>query len=341
MPRPKPNKLHDELDALLDGRPVELTDELAPLVEAADALRAELAALELDPAVADRHLERVLQGSATVVQLSPRRQANGWDLRRRVAAVALAAALVLAPATMASAAALPGQAMYPFKLAIEQLRIASVQWSPSREAGERTRVADERLGEVQDLFRLRMFNQLPDAVTALGKAVVAAQVAVREAAEEGEPVSAVVADRLNLVEAAGGQVVERVAVAAATGSVKLPQGTREAIQAAVAETRDVLTPDRIPNEATPTPGTSAGPGGPGPGPTNATQPPPPPTSPPTTEAPPPTTSTTPPTTEPPTTEPPTTESTATPGSAGGGDTGGAERTPAGDVPPTTLEVPGP
>jgi hypothetical protein len=341
MPRPKPNKLHDELDALLDGRPVELTDELAPLVEAADALRAELAALELDPAVADRHLERVLQGSATVVQLPPRRQANGWDLRRRVAAVALAAALVLAPATMASAAALPGQAMYPFKLAIEQLRIASVQWSPSREAGERTRVADERLGEVQDLFRLRMFNQLPDAVTALGKAVVAAQVAVREAAEEGEPVSAVVADRLNLVEAAGGQVVERVAVAAATGSVKLPQGTREAIQAAVAETRDVLTPDRIPNEATPTPGTSAGPGGPGPGPTNATQPPPPPTSPPTTEAPPPTTSTTPPTTEPPTTEPPTTESTATPGSAGGGDTGGAERTPAGDVPPTTLEVPGP
>jgi hypothetical protein len=341
MPRPKPNKLHDELDALLDGRPVELTDELAPLVEAADALRAELAALELDPAVADRHLERVLQGSATVVQLSPRRQASGWDLRRRVAAVALAAALVLAPATMASAAALPGQAMYPFKLAIEQLRIASVQWSPSREAGERTRVADERLGEVQDLFRLRMFNQLPDAVTALGKAVVAAQVAVREAAEEGEPVSAVVADRLNLVEAAGGQVVERVAVAAATGSVKLPQGTREAIQAAVAETRDVLTPDRIPNEATPTPGTSAGPGGPGPGPTNATQPPPPPTSPPTTEAPPPTTSTTPPTTEPPTTEPPTTESTATPGSAGGGDTGGAERTPAGDVPPTTLEVPGP
>jgi hypothetical protein len=38
MPRPKPNRLHDELDALLDGRPVELTDELGPLVEAADAL---------------------------------------------------------------------------------------------------------------------------------------------------------------------------------------------------------------------------------------------------------------------------------------------------------------
>jgi hypothetical protein len=341
MPRPKPNKLHDELDALLDGRPVELTDELAPLVEAADALRAELAALQLDPAVADRHLERVLQGTATVVQLPPRRQANGWDLRRRVAAVALAAALVLAPATMASAAALPGQAMYPFKLAIEQLRIASVQWSPSREAGERTRVADERLDEVRDLYRLEMFNQLPNAITALGKAVAAAQVAVAEAASEGEPVSGVAA-RLNRVEAAGGQVVQqvvrRVAVAAAAGSVALSDGTREAIQAAAAETQGVLPPpDRPPTAGTPTPTTSASPG---PGPTNPTQPPPDPTSPPTTEAPPPTTSTTPPTTDPPTTDPPTTESTATPGSAGD-DSGGAERTPADDVPPTTLEAPSP
>ena len=234
MPRPKPNKLHDELDALLDGRPVELTDELAPLVEAADALRAELAALQLDPAVADRHLERVLQGSATVVQLPPRRQANGWDLRRRVAAVALAAALVLAPATMASAAALPGQAMYPFKLAIEQLRIASVQWSPSREAGERTRVADERLDEVQDLIELKMFTQLPNALTALGKAVAAAQVAVEEAAKEGEPVPAVAA-RLNRVEAIGVQVVRHVQVVAESGAVNASDGTREAMPALLSQ----------------------------------------------------------------------------------------------------------
>ena len=333
--------VHDELDALLDGRPVELTDELAPLVEAADALRAELAALQLDPAVADRHLERVLQGPATVVQLPPRRQASGWDLRRRVAAVALAAALVLAPATIASAAALPGQAMYPFKLAIEQLRIASVQWSPSREAGERTRVADERLGEVQDLISLKMFNQLPNALTALSKAVVAAQVAVEEAAREGEPVSGVAA-RLSVVEAVGGQVVQRVAVTAENGSVALPEGTREAIQAAVEQTQDVLPPpDRTPGQATPTPTTSAGPPHPGPDPTSAT-PPPASTPEPTTTEPPPPTTTTPPTTDPPTTKPPpTTESTATPGSAGGGDTGAAERTPAEDVPPTTPELPAP
>jgi hypothetical protein len=275
-----------------------------------------------------------------VVQLPPRRQANGWDLRRRVAAVALAAALVLAPATMASAAALPGQAMYPFKLAIEQLRIASVQWSPSREAGERTRVADERLDEVRDLIELEMFNQLPNALTALGKAVAAARVAVREAAQEGEPVPGVAA-KLSIVAATGGQVVQRVAIAAENGSVAFPDGTREAIQAAVEQAQVVLpAPDRPPSQATPTPTTSAGPAAPGPDPTTpATSPPPPP--PPTTEAPPPTTSTTPPTTDPPTTEAPTTESTATPGAAGGGDSGTAERAAAEEVPPPTLEVPAP
>src|SRR5215203_4108225 len=189
MHRPRPNRLHDELDALLDGRPVELTDELAPLAEAADALRAELAAHQLDPEVANRHLEQVLKGSATVVRMPTRPQPNGWELRRRVAAVVLAAALVLAPATMASAAALPGQAMYPFKLAIEQLRLASVQWSPAREAGERTRVADERLDEVQDLYRLEMFNQLPGAIKALNEAVLAASAAVDDAQRQGASVS--------------------------------------------------------------------------------------------------------------------------------------------------------
>ena len=165
MPGPKPNKLHDDLDALLDGRSVELTDELVPLVEAADALWVELATYELDPEVADRHLARVLEDSATVVALPARGYVSGW--RRRMAAVVLAAALVLAPATMASAAALPGQAMYPLKLAIEQLRLASVQWSPAREAGQRIRIADERLEELDQIVNLGMAAQVPDAATCL------------------------------------------------------------------------------------------------------------------------------------------------------------------------------
>jgi hypothetical protein len=259
MPRPKPNKLHDELDALLDGGPVELTDELAPLVEAADALRVELAAYQLDPAVADRHLERVLDGSAAVVQLPVRTQPNGWDLRRRLAAVALAAALVLAPATMASAAALPGQAMYPFKLAIEQLRIASVQWSSGREAVERTRVADERLEELDRLVELRMYTQVPTALKALGKAVREAQAALSDARDDGEPVANVQA-KLSQVAADGSRAIQRVWTAAESGAIQLPAGTRDAITAAATQTQGVLPPpdtDTVPTDppaaGTPTP----------------------------------------------------------------------------------------
>ena len=347
MPRPKPNKLHDELDALLDGRPVELTDELAPLVEAADVLRIELAAYQLDPRVADRHLERVLERPGTVVQLPARQSSGGWDVRRRVVAVALAAALVLAPATIASAAALPGQAMYPFKLAIEQVRIASVQWSPSREAGERTRVADERLEEVESLFRLQMFTQLPGALRALEQAVVAAQAAVAEAREEGEPVGKV-ESQLTRVRAGGGQVVEQVWVAAASGSFDLTGDTRQAVQAAVQESRDVLPPP--PSRETVSTGGSSNPpqttGGnpPNTAPPESTNPPvtnPPTTDPPTTNPPttnPPTTD--PPTTNPPTTDPPTTATQESVEPGGGGDLAGSDgKTAEADVPPTTTPAP--
>ena len=341
MHRSQPNRLHDELDALLDGRPVELTDELAPLAEAADALRAELAAHQLDPEVANRHLEQVLKGSATVVRMPTRPQPNGWELRRRVAAVVLAAALVLAPATMASAAALPGQAMYPFKLAIEQLRLASVQWSPSREAVERTRVADERVDEVESLLSLRMYNQLPGAIKALNAAVIAARAAVLEAQRVGEPVPGVAA-RLGRVVADGGQVVQKVVAAASTGSVGLSNDTADAIKDAVQQSTAVPPPDQssaAPSNATPTPpaSTPATPGtGSGTAPTTA------PTTPPTTpttnppEPPPsvtPTTTAPPPTEPPPTTAPPPpTENTGTPGSIGGGEAAD-QAGPFGQAPP--------
>jgi hypothetical protein len=330
MPRPKPNKLHDELDALLDGRPVELTDELAPLAEAADALRAELAAYQLDPGVADRHLERVLHGSATVVSLPDRGQPNGWDLRRRLAAVVLAAALVLVPATMASAAALPGQPMYPFKRAIEELRIASVQWSPSREATERTRVVDARVDELDRLVELQMFNQLAPTLDALKQAVVEATAAVNDARKQGE-VAAEAQDQLNQVVGLSKQVLAKVADVAKSTSLPLTGATRSAINTAVAETQNVLAqpgrqtgsggsataPD--PNS----PPASASPGS-GSSPSSQTQPSTSaPEQPTTTQAPAPTT-TTPPTTT--TTPEPTTDSTVTSESAGGGGDTGDEQT---------------
>jgi hypothetical protein len=92
---------------------------------------------------------------------------------------------------MASAAALPGQAMYPLKVAIEQLRSASVQWSPTRAAGERIRVADERLEELDQLVDLGMVSQVPVAVRAVDRAVMAATRAVQEASMEGADVTKV------------------------------------------------------------------------------------------------------------------------------------------------------
>jgi hypothetical protein len=214
--------------------------------------------------------------------------------------------------------------MYPFKLAIEQVRIASVQWSPGREAGERTRVADERLEEVQSLFRLQMFTQLPGALKALSQAVVAAQVAVEEARREGELPGRVQA-RLTAVQAGGGQVAEQVQAAAISGWLPLTGETRQAVVEAVQESKGVLLP---PPTTTPPP-TAGG------TPSQTTQDPPaapsePTTAPtqplPTTPSPPPTTApqpTNPPTTVPTTTvppppaEPPTTSSDpATPESPG-------------------------
>ena len=345
--RPRPNKLHDELDALLDGRPVELTDELAPLAEAAETLRAELATYQLDPGVADRHLERVLEGSGTVVQLPVRGPAGDWEVRRRVVAVALAAALVLAPATIASAAALPGQAMYPFKLAIEQLRIASVQWSSTREAGERTRVADTRLSELKRLVDLQMFNQVGPAVTALAEAVRAAKDAVNDAEEDGAAGPEVAALNGKLVSVQNQASRTVVMVSSSIQAAKLPSGsTRDAIEAAVHDAQGVLPPPQTPPvAATPTPTTdSPATSSPSDPPTQQTPPPntapssPPSTTPPTSAP-----SSVPTTTAPPSTEPPTTSEPATPGSVdqagdSAGPAGADERTSAEakDVPPTTV-----
>jgi hypothetical protein len=307
MHRPRPNKLHDELDALLDGRPVELTDELAPLVEAADVLRIELAGYQMDPKVAERHLERVLGEPGKVVQLPVRRTSGGWDVRRRIVAVALAAALVLAPATMASAAALPGQAMYPFKLAIEQVRIASVQWSPAREAGERTRVVDERISELERLVDLRMFNQVGPAVLALAKAVQAAEDAVDEAKEEGVTGTEVAKLTGRLVSVKKEALMTVVMVSSSIEAAKLPSGsTKNEIQAALKNAQEVLPPVAIPQTppSVGVPPVTTG-SSPGPAPSESTTPPttnPPTTSPPTTNPP----TTNPPTTDPPTTSPPTT-----------------------------------
>jgi len=247
----RPNQTQDRLDALLDGRSGEVTDDLAPLLAAAEALRADLADLELDPEVVDRHLEQALDRPATVVTL-PVRTGGSSVLRRRLAAVALAAALVLVPATAASAAsasALPGQALYPVKRAVEQFRLATVQWSRTREAHERTRLAAKRLAELDRLVQLRMFLQVPSAIRRLDKAVVAANVAVEEAIEEGADQSELVAVAAKLGKVAEARTGELVALTKMANL--LPPANRVAIGLAVQQSQATVLPLQVLTPASP------------------------------------------------------------------------------------------
>ena len=162
----------DKLDAALDGRLVEVDEELAPLVEAAAKLRAALAGVELDPEAAERHLGMILDGEAKVVALPTGLRPQISRRRRRVAAVALAAALTVLPAIMASASALPGQALYPVKLAVEQLQVTAVSWSSTWEADERIRIANTRLDELNRLVQLRAADRILPAIVRLDQAPV-------------------------------------------------------------------------------------------------------------------------------------------------------------------------
>ena len=345
----RPNQTHDRLDALLDGRPGEVTDDLAPLLAAAEALRADLADLELDPEVVDRHIEQALDRPATVVPLPVRKVgAGGSVLRRRLAAAGLAAALVLVPATAASAAsadALPGQALYPVKLAVEQFRLAAVQWSPTREAQERAKLAARRLEELHRLIDLEMYRQIPPAIRALTNAVVAANEAVREAvAEEGRDAELVAAaSALEAVESAQlGELRELTTIVD-----QLPPDNQAAITAAVQHSQAVAA--SLPAVLPPAPVTTATSGQPDPPVTTGTPPQQPPSEPqpPVTTNPPPATPpepsvTTPPPANPTTTTGPPVDPTTTQAPGGTEGTPGAEDKPAtgaadrGASPPSTT-----
>jgi hypothetical protein len=177
----RPEEPSDKLDAALDGHLVEADDELAPLLETAARLRAALEAIELDPETADRHLGILLDDGTEVLPwpIPPRLRPGRW--RRRIAAAALAAALVVLPAGMASASALPGQAIYPVKLAVEQLRVTAVAWSSTREASERVRITENRLYELNWLIQRNAGDRIPAAILRFKQAYLDARQAVQEA----------------------------------------------------------------------------------------------------------------------------------------------------------------
>jgi hypothetical protein len=130
----------DELDALLDGRTSNVPEDLAPLLEAAQLLRALMQAHELDATVAAAHLARIV--GANPAQAPARLTRPRWQ--HRIIAIGLAA-LALISAVMAAGAALPGDLFYPLKRAIERVRLAiAVTWNRRRPSEPGSLSADVR-----------------------------------------------------------------------------------------------------------------------------------------------------------------------------------------------------
>ncbi|SRR6266508_2282541 len=235
--------LDDELDTLLDasrtGSRAERCGELAPLVEVAAALRAELSAMEIDPGVARQHLTRAI-GAPRLAQAGPAPVAPSLNglygpgprvgteipaqpvaqpvtrlrsrVRRRVTVTALAAALALIPATMMSASSLPGHPLFPLKRPVEQVRLAALAWSPSGTAREHLRIADVRSAELAGLVEHGAVGRVPGAVLALQSAVDAAGQAVDQASLGEADSGRGVALRQDLAEVTNHQILQLASV---------------------------------------------------------------------------------------------------------------------------------
>jgi len=67
---------------------------------------------------------------------------------------------------------------------VEQLRVTAVSWSSTREADQRIRIANTRLGELDRLIQLNAADRIPPAIGRLHQAYVDAQQAVDEAVRD-------------------------------------------------------------------------------------------------------------------------------------------------------------
>ena len=244
----------EQLDALLDGRLTEVPDELASLVAVADELRAELATIELDPAVAEQHLNRLYRRGRSGTRAA-RHQRVDRMWRRRVVSVGFAAILLLVPASFASGHALPGDPLYPLKRSIERVRLAAAM-SPDASAQEKAHLADIRLEELQGLLQAGQFGEVPQALVALQQAVLQAQQAVLDARARGADSTEIAAleSRLAGLERRKAEAIER----ALKG---LPEATRNSIVKQI-NTPPTKGPNAGPTTRPPvTPTTAAGGGG--------------------------------------------------------------------------------
>jgi len=255
--------LAEQLDAALDGRREELPDALAPLLAAADELRAELDAFTLDPVVTQKHLNHVYRRSRVHPASRRRQVALGW--RRRVVSIGFAAVLLAVPASIASANSKPGDALYPIKLGIERVRLLAAT-SPSAEAEERTRIANVRLEELQGLLQAAEFGRIPAALEALQAAVLDAEQAVAAARSHGadSTVIAALESQLNGLSQAQTAALNQTLAS-------LPEAKRKELLAAISKTSTSLSGNPGDSHSGPgTPGSTSPPTTAGPGTTTAT-----------------------------------------------------------------------
>jgi Domain of unknown function (DUF5667) len=285
-------RLANQLDAALEGRAGGVPDDLLPLLAIADEVRASALRIEPDHALARQRIERALRPHGRVVHV-PRPDPR-WG--RRIAAVGLASTAAVVPAAVASSSSVPGDALYPLKRGIEQVRVIAAT-SPEAEAATRTDIAYARLAELDALLQMGDLEHLPQVLIDLNSAVGDAQAAVAMAREGGADtthVAALESQLANVTETQSDHLNEAMDT--------LPPSQAEALQ-------DIL--ESIPTETT---APSKGGGGRGSDEAGTT-----PTSGPGTTAgvlsDPPTTTTAPPPTAPPTTTtepaPPTTEAPPT------------------------------
>jgi hypothetical protein len=147
------------LDRLLDGyelaQPV--PDELRPLAGLALELRRTLAPAAATASTRDRMLSRVvrrIRSQAPPAQSRPARQPRRiFILRPAYAIASLAMVLTLAFGTGAAYAAestLPGDALYPVKLGLEEARLA-LSLTVAGDASLAASFADRRLAEIETL----------------------------------------------------------------------------------------------------------------------------------------------------------------------------------------------
>jgi hypothetical protein len=164
-----------DLDHALDGHVASSGDVALP-VDVATRLRAELAEVQLSPDARRRHLAELMK--LAVVGDQPPPAPTLGRTRRRIAVAALAAVLVLAAALFLSARSVPGQRLHPVKLAVEDVRLAAVGFSPRLEARERLRLFRVRTSEAVRLNDARDQRHLPASVVAACDAMFAASAAV-------------------------------------------------------------------------------------------------------------------------------------------------------------------